>query len=134
MLRKLNYQKITVTAKNKLLFRYWIWPIGYIFLMYFLSSLNISQIQKVNITHLDKMLHIIEYSVFGYLLIRAYNVTASFSYKKLFLLVLLTGFLIGGLDEYYQSFLIYRQSSLLDLTADLIGVVIGISLFRKAGR
>ena len=123
-----------MTAKNKLLFRYWIWPIGYIFLMFFLSSLNISQIQKVNITHLDKMLHIIEYSVFGYLLIRAYNATTSFSYKKLFLLVLLTGFLIGGLDEYYQSFLIYRQSSLLDLTADLIGVVIGISLFRKAGR
>jgi len=96
--------------------------------------LNISQIQKINITYLDKILHIIEYSILGYLLIRAYNVTISFSYKKLFLVALLTGLLIGGFDEYYQSFLIYRQSSLLDLAADLIGLVIGISLFGKIGR
>ena len=123
-----------MAAKNKLLFRYWIWLIGYILFIFFLSSLKISQVQEVNITHLDKILHIIEYSILGYLLIRTYNATASLNYKKLFLLALLTGFLVGGLDEYYQSFLIYRQSSLLDLTADIIGVVMGISLFRKIGR
>jgi len=123
-----------VGIKNKLLFKYWIFPLGYIFLIFFLSSLNISQVQRINITYLDKILHIIEYSILGYLLIRAYNVTVSFSYKKLFLVALLTGFLIGGVDEYYQSFLIYRQSSLLDLAADLIGLVIGISLFGKIGK
>jgi VanZ family protein len=42
--------------------------------------------------------------------------------------------LIGGLNEYYQSFFDYRQASSADFLADAVGAVSGIIIYRKVSK
>ena len=103
----------------------------YIGLIFFLSSLNISSIHKLSGFGLDKMLHLMEYGVLSCLLARAFKRTTSLGYKKSFLIILALGFLIAGLDEYYQSFVPLRESSFLDFIFDLAGIISGVIIFER---
>ncbi len=80
----------------------------------------------------DKLLHVIEYGLFGWLLIRA--LFLSFP-KKPFKILVTAAFFLGlfyGLsDEWHQSFVPARNSSLWDLAADATGVFFGITLWLK---
>ena len=74
-------------------------------------------------------LHLIEYGVLGLLLSWAF--VNSGVNKRLMLYVFLAGLLYGATDEIHQSFVPQRTSSLLDLTADGLGSLLGTLPFRR---
>ena len=77
----------------------------------------------------DKLVHLGEYTPLGSLLLRAFSRSFSSSRRRFWPAVFLAGLLVGVLDEFYQSFVPTRNSSLWDVSADLIGVTIGQILY-----
>lgn len=77
----------------------------------------------------DKLLHGIEYLIFGFLLLRALtrNRLAQSSRKRL-AITLLTGAAFSAFDEYYQSYIPGRFSSVYDWYADVAGIILMITL------
>ncbi len=74
----------------------------------------------------DWVLHMAEYSVFGLLVARALLVSSrGFSRFLLLAVTLLIGILYGLSDEWHQSFVPQRDSSIYDVIADGIGALGG---------
>lgn len=83
----------------------------------------------VSFPHIDKIIHIAEYALFGLLLARAVKYSfSSLNNKKLYFIVLLATFLYGASDEFHQLFVASRVCSGWDLLADTIGGLIGVYL------
>ena len=83
----------------------------------------------------DWLLHTVEYGLFGFFLVKAFNV--SFQFLSGFLLLVITvlfGTLYGLTDEWHQSFVPERESSLRDVLADAIGVLAGAYGWLKWGK
>ncbi|MEO5617127.1 MAG: VanZ family protein [Candidatus Eisenbacteria bacterium] len=72
----------------------------------------------------DKLLHMLEYGVLGFLLSRALRATARIR-RALWvaLIVVAVGSLIGMSDEIFQSFVPGRDSSVEDWLADFTGLL-----------
>ena len=70
----------------------------------------------------DKLLHLIEYGIMGFLGYRAYYTEIRLPIYSL----IIFGLLFGVLDETWQSFIPGRFSSHYDIIADLIGVICGV--------
>ncbi len=112
--------------KFLILFFYYYVPVAiYIFLIYLFSSMSIN-INGVFVFSSDKMMHILEYSLLGFLFMRAYLNTAgrSFKIRGVFTTMFFT-FLLGCSDEYHQLYVPDRVVSLGDILADTIGGFIG---------
>ncbi len=78
----------------------------------------------------DKLFHLAEYAPLGSLLLRAFSRACSPSYRRAMgLFTILAGLAVGSADEFYQSFIPTRASSLWDLMADGIGVLAGKFLY-----
>jgi VanZ family protein len=74
---------------------------------------------------LDKIAHLLEYSVFALLFYRGLTYPGRRPRWHLLLIVLFTGAAIAAMDEMYQSYIPGRDSSALDLLADVTGIVAG---------
>ena len=98
----------------------------FIFLMIIGSSLEGNSIPKSYIFTLDKLLHIIEYFIFGTLLFFVF-VSSS---KTPGVISLILGSFYSLIDELYQSTVFGRDASALDVLADIIGLILSI-LFIK---
>jgi VanZ family protein len=98
----------------------------FIFLMIIGSSLKGNSIPKSYIFTLDKLLHIIEYYIFGTLLFFIFYSSS----KTPDVISLILGTFYSLIDELYQSTVIGRDSSALDVLADIIGLILSI-LFIK---
>ena len=98
----------------------------FIFLMIIGSSFEGNSIPKSYIFTLDKLLHIIEYFIFGTLLFYIFFFTS----KKPDVISLILGIFYSLIDELYQSTVFGRDSSALDVIADIIGLIFSI-LFIK---
>jgi VanZ family protein len=98
----------------------------FIFLMIIGSSLNGNSIPKSYIFTLDKLLHIIEYYIFGTLLFFVFFSSS----KTPDVISLILGVFYSLIDELYQSTVIGRDASALDVLADIIGLILSI-LFIK---
>jgi len=82
----------------------------------------------------DKILHILVYLPFGFLMARGISSTGPFvSGKKLYILVVLATFLYGISDEYHQSFVPGRNFGIFDVLADTIGGAIGGTVYLLCG-
>jgi len=105
--------------------RFWFPVFVYSGIIFWVSSLpNLDA--KVDIKHFDKVLHIIEYVPLGLLLSRAFCCsTDRLNNKIILILSLLLASVYGLSDEYHQSFVLGRDSSVLDVFADSIGSAIG---------
>ena len=90
------------------------------------SSLKGTNIPKSYIFTLDKLLHIIEYFIFGILLYFSFT---HFTLHSIFLTLIL-GTLYSFIDELYQSTVYGRNSSGLDILADIIGLFLGAFFVR----
>ena len=90
------------------------------------SSLEGNSIPKSYIFTLDKILHIIEYFIFGILLFFVFLSSS----KTPDVISLILGIFYGLIDELYQSTVIGRDASALDVLADIIGLILSI-LFIK---
>ena len=98
----------------------------FIFLMIIGSSLKGNSIPKSYIFTLDKLLHIIEYFIFGTLLFFVFFSSS----KNPDAISLILGVFYSLIDELYQSTVIGRDASALDVLADIIGLILSI-LFIK---
>tara|TARA_B100001250_G_scaffold326327_1_gene290285 strand:+ start:476 stop:787 length:312 start_codon:yes stop_codon:yes gene_type:complete len=91
------------------------------------SSIPGANISKLDLFSSDKVLHILEYFLLGYLLINV--LIDKTNYPSL--LTFFLGFLFGVIDEIYQSTVIGRFPSSFDVIADVIGLTLSIILFQK---
>lgn len=78
----------------------------------------------------DKVYHLLEYGVLGFLLARALRATFRIRYALIAAVMAVgLGGLVGLADELHQRVVPGRQSSMLDLTADLVGIALAQVLF-----
>ena len=98
----------------------------FIMLMIIGSSFEGDSIPKSYIFTLDKLLHIIEYYIFGTLLFFVFLSSS----KTPDVISLILGVFYSLIDELYQSTVIGRDASALDVLADIIGLILSI-LFIK---
>ena len=78
----------------------------------------------------DKVLHVVEYAVLGYLVARALG-NYGLTNKKLFIRACTLCVLYGISDEVHQMFVPHRSPSFVDILADGIGSSLGIGLYIK---
>ena len=75
--------------------------------------------------HSDKVVHFIEYFVLAVLLYRGLRSDGPVRMNGVMTALILLGFVIAGLDEFYQSIVPGRDSSLADLASDMTGIAAG---------
>ena len=90
------------------------------------SSIEGTSIPKSYIFTLDKLIHIIEYFIFGVLL---YFSTVGIT-KHSIILSLILGTFYSFIDELYQSTVYGRDSSGFDVIADIIGLILSAFFVR----
>jgi len=84
------------------------------------SSLKGTSIPKSYIFTLDKLIHIVEYFIFGVLLCFSIVSIA----KSSIILSLILGTFYSFIDELYQSTVFARDASGFDVIADIIGLIL----------
>ena len=95
--------------------------ISFVLLMLIGSSLKGTSIPNSYIFTLDKLIHIVEYFIFGLLL--HFSIVGSAKYSIILSLIL--GILYSFIDELYQSTVFGRDASGFDVIADIIGLILG---------
>jgi VanZ family protein len=112
------------------LLKYWIPPIVFAGIIFFLSSRSSVEIGP-EIPHIDKLYHMIIYFIFAILLWRAFYYASSPSFQKRAIwLALLFTIIFGMSDEWHQLFVAFRHADVFDLLFDSLGAsmaVIGVS-------
>ncbi len=102
----------------------------YAALIFGLSSIPGHSLPDLKWLSFDKFIHIGEYSVFSFLVIRTlvYKMTDG---RYLFVATLFIAGAFGALDEVYQSLIPGRLNSYADWVADVVGVVLGSLAFLR---
>ena len=86
--------------------------------------------KQLQIIHGDWIFHMLEYSFFGFLLVRAFGLSFEFpSTGRLMLAAFLAGVFYATTDEFHQKFVPGRTSCLSDGVADAIGLACGIQIW-----
>jgi len=107
------------------LLKYWAPLYLYAGFIFFMSSIP-KPLPRLVIPHLDKILHLIEYTIFGLLAARAFKNSHRKSFVENFkILAILAAILYGISDEFHQYFVAIRQFSVADMIADGIGGALG---------
>jgi len=85
------------------------------------SALPSKAIPDIGFQHTDKIAHFLEYSILGFLAVK------SFFPRKLvgLICVISFGMMFGAFDEWWQSFISDRCTSVADFIADTAGMLIG---------
>lgn len=104
----------------------WIAVLSWMGFIFWLSSKSkvIPVINPLASYFISSLGHIIVYAVLYLLVHRAIHCSVGFTNKKTIWLSLLIMFLYGISDEYHQSFVPGRESSIMDLGFDLLGGMI----------
>ena len=98
---------------------------GFIF---FLSSQSSFPIEAP-FNQFDKLAHFGLFSLLGFLIsVGVFNSTRLPLRKKVFL-VLMTGVILGLLDEVHQIFVPFREPDVLDAAADAVGIILGLFVY-----
>ena len=100
----------------------------YIFAILAASSIPGKSLPKLVILSPDKLLHMAEYGILGFLYYK--------SFESISLPVIIGSLLFAGFDELLQSFVPGRFPSIYDVIADLIGftVVVGTMYYYSRKR
>lgn len=97
-----------------------------------ISSLPLDRIPQGGIFTFDKLLHIVEYTVYTFSIAVALRTFESEKIEKYMLLIAcLIAILYGASDEFHQIFVNGRSASILDWFADIIGALIGTFLYTR---
>ena len=106
--------------------RYWLPAFGYVGLIFSLSSIHGQDIPG-NIPYLDKLAHLLEYSLLGLLLGRAIRFTLDGKGKAAASIsTVLLGAAIGAADEFYQRRVPGRTSDVRDWMVDVTAVALSV--------
>ncbi len=107
----------------------WLPLIAYCLLIYIQSSYP-SPERLPSFEFSDKLLHFAAYAVMGALFYRAYQTLPFKNHMQLLVLLsMISTSLYGISDEIHQSFVPYRDGSLLDVIADMLGAVCGVYVY-----
>ena len=107
---------------------YWLPVFTYVGLIFSLSTIRGAGTSWL-FPNMDKVMHLLEYSLFGLLLGRAVRFTLSGSKRWVATVAtLVLGASVGGLDEFYQSFVPTRTSSVADWATDVAAVGLAVLL------
>jgi len=101
-------------------------------LIFILSSIRFQV--EAGIPSLDKVFHLVEFIILGFLLSLGYFLSLEASSRTKSAWVMISGILLGGMIEIYQYFLPTRSFEILDLVADSLGILIGLFLFLYLSR
>ena len=105
---------------------HWIITLTYVCLITILSHQPADNISDFSpgIKNVDKLFHFIEFSILGFLIFGSLSLHLK-EYDMILNLSIKIGILFSCLDEYHQSFIDGRASSLTDLIFDILGVFFG---------
>ncbi|MFH1045711.1 MAG: VanZ family protein [Candidatus Omnitrophota bacterium] len=105
--------------------RFWLPVYGYAAVIFGLSALPATH-RVPPIFFADKLLHLLEYAILGYLLGRAAGHSENPGLKAHFrLFAVLVALLYGISDEFHQYFVPGRNVDVLDALADGLGALLG---------
>ena len=101
-------------------------------LIFYLSSLSQppeTLMEVIDWGPIDKVFHLVEYTVLGVLLARA----LSYSLRRIlptsaWIIAFAIAVLFGVSDEWHQSFVLGRHSTVSDLIVDIIGSALGVGI------
>jgi VanZ family protein len=101
--------------------RFWLPVLAYMTAI-FVASAQPGLRSPLAFTWSDKLIHVVEYLLYGLLLVRALRAHLRFGHPA-FAAVVALGFVVltGAADEYFQSFIPGRQCDVFDLLADTVG-------------
>ena len=106
-------------------------PFAYCILVFALSAQD-KAISVPGIPSADKLLHVIEYSMLGFLMVRAFfSLRRPSSRVVLFIISLGITVLFAFSDELHQFFVPGRTASLADVMADGLGALAGTLAYWK---
>ncbi len=91
----------------------------YALAIFILSSLPGAVVPTLGFRFGDKILHLAEYGILGFLLYRAFRGT-----PRPFLLTILTGVIYAASDEFHQLFVPGRYCDFWDFAADVVGLAL----------
>lgn len=104
-------------------------------LIYVLSGYEKTLIPQSKYISWDKIAHIIEYSILGYLIARAaYFSGIRWVYLSYFWVTLSFGVLYAASDEWHQLHVPGRYASPFDVLADAVGILLGLYIFSRGFR
>jgi len=95
--------------------------IGYIILIISVSSIPGNSIPRFILFSWDKLLHLVEYSILGYLAVNSFREIS----KGQLIVIIISCLGFACIDELWQSLIPGRFSSGLDIIADGIGIIMG---------
>ncbi len=98
-------------------------------ILFGLSSLPSSAVPSLGIKYEDLVMHFGAYSVFGFTLGLGILHEGVAPTRKRIFLALLIGLLYGISDEFHQSFVPGRQSTVSDVIADTLGCAFGVYVY-----
>lgn len=104
--------------------------IAYSTLIIYVSSLPQVETPPIGFDPGDKVLHIIAYFIFGILWYRALSAAEVDKMYPVTNVLILYGFVFAALDEFHQYFVPNREMDFWDFTADVIGILLSIVVFK----
>jgi VanZ family protein len=84
---------------------------------------------KIDILFFDKVIHIVEFALLGLFLSFGYFMSLKSSLMMKAVLIICTGIILGGLDEFHQYFIPLRSIEFFDVLADAMGILSGFFLY-----
>lgn len=96
--------------------------IGYAFAIFIFSTLHGHELPNMHLLNFDKIVHFLEFGLFGMFLYRVFRLYRPF--HRPFLLTLIVGVPYAALDEIHQYFVPGRECSGFDFAFDIIGLVV----------
>ncbi len=111
--------------------RFWLPVYLYAGLIFIYSSLSSPPPLAPPILYGDKLLHLVEYALLGYLIARAAKNSSSLKLRAHFRIgAVCIAILYGLSDEFHQYFVPGREVEVLDVLADGVGAFLGQLLLR----
>ena len=95
--------------------------IGHILLIISVSSIPGHSMPRFVLLSWDKLLHVVEYSILGYLAVNSFRAIS----KDQVIVIIISCLGFACFDELWQSLIPGRFSSGLDIIADGIGITVG---------
>ena len=119
-----------LSASFQRFFKFWFPVIGYSGIIFYVSGLP-SLGMPLPIPFIDKLVHLVEYSILGFLFSRALKGTTLLTNKNILVSCTIFCILFGLSDELHQMFVPGRDATLGDALADSIGGLLGGIVLRK---
>ena len=136
ILNCLPYNKICFEIELELMvlvrnfIKYHLPLLAYALLIFTVSAIPTLPHPDIGITGIDKIAHLIEYLVFFLIAVRAFSVRPFlFKNEKLIMLSGSISLIYAILDEIHQAFVPGRNADILDVLADLVGILCGVAIY-----